>query len=147
MSRDPTHRCKCLTWWAGLSSGTGKTLSHLSISSRVNLTERKRYRRHDGSHDFDTRAQDRRNRLGRSKPATWSKILSMSSCGILGIATVLVVELIQGVARGRGNERWALVVAWRSSDRPALRLHCQSMGRHEKEPQFQRLKLAPKSDA
>ena len=38
---------KSLTWRAGLSSGTGNALNHLSTVSEVKMTVRKRSRRHD----------------------------------------------------------------------------------------------------
>ena len=43
----PTQTCRCLTWWAGLSSSTGNVLNHLSIFPEVKVTKRKRCRRHD----------------------------------------------------------------------------------------------------
>jgi len=49
-----------LTRWAGLSSGTGNTLNHLCIFLAVKRAEWKRCRRHEVTHDLDTRAHARR---------------------------------------------------------------------------------------
>jgi len=55
------HMCKPRTWWAGLCPGTGKVLSHLPTVFEVKWTVWKRRCRHDGVHDFDTRAHSRRD--------------------------------------------------------------------------------------
>ena len=56
----PIQMNKSLAWRAGLSSGSGNVSNHLSIPTEVNSTARKRRRWQDGTHDLDTREQDRR---------------------------------------------------------------------------------------
>ena len=87
-SGPPTQMRKIRAWWAGPCSGTGKVLSHLSTRFEVKSTVWKRYRRHDGVHDFDTRAHGWRE-LTPASVARQFKISSMISCGILGTITVL----------------------------------------------------------
>ena len=117
----PIERCRCLTKWAGLFSGTGNVSSHLSICVEVKTMVWKRRRRHDGIHDLDTRAHDWRD-LKSESVERWSKIPSMVSCGILGMVTTLFFESIQGVDRGM-SQRWALSLAWRS--------YCRKTGHHD----------------
>ena len=47
----------------------------------------KRCRRHDGTHDLDTRAHDRRDTKSESV-ARWVRISSIISCGTLGVMIV-----------------------------------------------------------
>ena len=116
MSNPAIEKRNSLTWWAGLSAGTGNVLSHRVISLEVKKAVWKRCRRHDGTHDFDTRAHDRRDSYAELV-ARWFKISSMISWGILGIMTDSVstgvgcfasevFESIQGVDRGRSDESY-----------------------------------------
>ena len=116
------ERDKALTWLAGLSSGTGKVSSHLFMSTHVKWILRKRCRRDDGSHDFDTSAHDWRDQ-GSESAARRSRISSTISCGILGMMIILtfmgvgcvafeVFELVRG---GWDDVSRTLVFAWRPS--------------------------------
>ena len=80
--------------------------------TKVKLMVWKRWRRHDGTNDFDVRAHDRRV-LKSESAARCSKISSMISCGTLGVVVALVstgvgssasevTESIRGVGRRRG---------------------------------------------
>ena len=61
----------------------------------------KRCRRHDESHDLDTRAHDWRA-IASESMARWSKISSMTSCGILRMMIVSVFkEAGRFVSEGR----------------------------------------------
>ena len=54
----PVWMDRSLAMRAGLSSGTGNILSHLSIATLVKTTVWKRSCWHNGTHDFDTRGHD-----------------------------------------------------------------------------------------
>ena len=62
-SQSLTEKCRFLTYWAGLSFGTGKVLSYLAIRIGVNRTVWKRWRRHNETHGLNTRAHDWRESL------------------------------------------------------------------------------------
>ena len=66
----PSKKRRSSTQWAGLSSGTGKVLSHLTTSSGEKMMVWKRCRRNDGTQYLDTSEYDWRDLLSLAASLT-----------------------------------------------------------------------------
>jgi len=87
-----------LTRWAGHCSGVGNVLSHLSMFLEVKRMVRKMCRLHGGTHDLDMREHARRSFAESELEIRWSRISSITSCGIIGTTIILVFTGVGGLA-------------------------------------------------